>query len=311
MDQRHIIFIEPEVTRSAVSYVVVTPPPVPGDPNLAYAPHDYSDLAFGTAQDGEFTNAEREATEAGAAGGALPIWFGEFPMLDTPDGGRAYNSSWQALAAKHIVGCSHWVWKETCGNPHTNYNPVPPSTVIAYDCPHDRFTTVKPNRVRYLSTPYPAFAPGRLTTIGFDSGPPHLQLVATGADPTNNAPLEVMLPQAHFGTDPGSVQASTTGLADVHVLRLADGNLYLVARAAASDWTLDVRLHPGAGASPQTPAGAPNRSASRASGLPDTSTGRPGQLSWLGLGGSCVLVLVLWRSARRRRVAAIKSRRAR
>ncbi len=240
VDKRHIIFVEPEVTRSAVSDVVIVPSPRSGDQNLAYAPHDYGDLAFGTAQDREFTNAEREASEAGGTGGALPIWFGEFPMLDKPDGGKAYNSSWQQLAAKHIVGWSHWVWKETCGNPHTGYGPVPPSTVIAYDCANDRFTSVKANRVPYLSSPYPAFSPGRLTEFAFDPATRRLRLMATGADPGAVAPLELMLPSAHFGTDPRGVEVTSSGLTALAVTRRDDGNLVLVARAAATRWTLSV-----------------------------------------------------------------------
>lgn len=249
VDSRHIIFIEPEVTRSAVSDGVVVPPPRADDANLAYAPHDYGDLAFGVAQDREFTNAEREASEAGGTGGALPIWFGEFPMLDTPDGGRAYNSSWQQLADQHIVGWSHWVWKETCGNPHTNYGPVPPSTVISYDCAHDRFTTVKATRVPYLSSPYPAFAPGRLTAFSFDPTAKSLHLAATSADPKAGGPLELILPSAHFGSDPAAVRPTATGLADTQVTRRDDGNLILTASAVSPDWTLDTR-----GGSPSRPA---------------------------------------------------------
>jgi endoglycosylceramidase len=255
VDRRHTIFVEPSVLRSAVSDAIVVAPVTPPDENLGYAPHVYGDLAFGEGQQREYDNMRREAATAGGSGGALPIWLGEFPMLDGDQ--DRYNRSTFALLDANLIGWAHWVWKETCGNPHTGYGPVPPSTVVAYDCEHDRFTEVKPNRRPFLNRPHPIYAPGRLTAMSFDPDSKRFSLSATAADPKRTAPLELLVPVAtHYGGRLDAVAIETSGLGGVELRSRGDGNAVLTARAAAADWSVTLtRRAPGAGGT-RTPAGA-------------------------------------------------------
>jgi hypothetical protein len=232
VDARHTIFVEPTVVRSAASPVAVMPP-MPLDDNLAYAPHIYFDQAGAEASDWEHWLAWKE----GLTAGGLPIWIGEFPLLDR-EGGEGYNRTFPERAEAALVGWSHWVWKETCGNPHHGYGGVPPSSMHVYDCDAQAFTGLKQARVPHLVRAYPLYAPGRLTALTFSAQTK--RMTATGTDaPAGGAPLRVFVPRTvHYGgADPA---VSTTGLRDVRIEPRADGNAELVGVPTGGSWSVEL-----------------------------------------------------------------------
>ncbi len=232
VDDRHTIFVEPTVVRSAAS-PVANMPPMPLDDNLAYAPHIYFDQAGAEASDWEHWLAHKE----GLTAGALPIWIGEFPMLDRA-GGEGYNRTFFERAEAAGVGWSHWVWKETCGNPHHGYGGVPPSSMHVYDCEAQTFTGLKQDRVPHLVRAYPLFAPGRLERVTFDATTK--RFAASGVDaPAGGVPLRVFVPRTvHYGG--GDPAITTTGLTDVRLEPRADGNAELVGVPAGGAWSVEL-----------------------------------------------------------------------
>lgn len=230
VDRRHMIFVEPTVVRSAASPAIVMPP-MPLDGNLAYAPHIYRDQSGAEASDWEHWHAWLEALTAGT----LPIWIGEFPMLDR-EGGEGYNRTFPERAEAALVGWSHWVWKETCGNPHHGYGGVPPSSLHVYDCEREVFTGLKESRVPHLVRAYPLFAPGRLTELAFSVATK--RFAAAAADAPAGAELRVFVPRrVHYAAEP-AVRAE--GLSGVRFEPRADGNAELVASATGGAWRLEL-----------------------------------------------------------------------
>ena len=220
VDKRHAIVVEPQVLRSAISDPIVMPF-VSDDPNLAYSPHIYADRnglspkGQGTAQESEWTHALTEAAQAGGGeASALPLFLGEFGAIDPP-GRTAYNSEFMALADRFVSGWSHWVWKDTCGDPHTDYGTFPDESVFTYDCATDRFTGIKPGRARVYSRVYPTHAPGRIESLAFDDATARFRMQAAGAPRSSRRglPLRVSIPLAqHYGGTLGRLSVSTRGL---------------------------------------------------------------------------------------------------
>jgi endoglycosylceramidase len=243
VDKRHAIVVEPQVLRSAISDPIQMPF-VSADPNLIYAPHIYADRnglsprGTGTAQAEEWTHALREASEAGGGDAdALPLFLGEFGAVDPP-GRVAYDAEFAALADRFASGWSHWVWKETCGDPHTDYGTFPDESMNTYDCARDRFTGVKPARANAYSRTYPTHAPGRIAAMSFDPATGRFALSAVEA-PRAGAPLRVSIPLAlHYGGSLGRVSVATRGLARIRLRRCTAGLALLTARAAGGDYAL-------------------------------------------------------------------------
>jgi endoglycosylceramidase len=246
VDRRHLIFVEPNIIRDLNSDPIVMPF-VSDDPGLVYAPHIYADRngrsteGTGKATEREWSNAEREAVEAGGDGGALPVLIGEFGALDPP-ARDAYNSEFMALSEKHLIGWTHWVWKETCGNPHFGYGPVPPESMNVYDCRRDRFTGLKRNRVFHYSRPYPLFAPGRLIKLSFDERTKRFELAGTGG---SRFALDVFVPLGvHYGRSLRRISIASRGLRRLRVTRQRDGTARLRALAPKGSYSLTLKRLP-------------------------------------------------------------------
>lgn len=246
-DRRHAILVEPQVLRSAISDPIVMPF-VSADPNLAYAPHIYADRnglsprGTGFAQPQEWTHALGEAREAGGTAGELPLFLGEFGAVDPP-GDTAYNAQFMALADRFVSGWSHWVWKDTCGDPHTGYGTFPDESLNTYDCATDRFTGPKAHRVRVYSRSFPTHAPGRITELFFDDGTAQFGLKATGAPRSGprGAPLRVSIPLAvHYGGTLNDLGVSYSGLTRVRLRRCTGGLALLTARPSGGAYSLRI-----------------------------------------------------------------------
>lgn len=250
VDRRHAIFVEPSVLRSAISDPT-NMPVVSADANLVYAPHVYADRnglspeGKGRATDREFTNAAREAAAAGGAAGALPVFIGEFGALDPP-ARTAYNTEFMTLTEKHIVGWSHWVWKDTCGDPHTGYGTFPDESVNTYDCANDRFTGVKPSRRFAYSRVYPTHTAGRIERLSFDPVSKRFELAATEA-PIGGPPTRLSIPLSlAYGGSLGRVTVSSSGLGRIRLRRCSDGTALLTARPIRASYTLVLSRRRGA-----------------------------------------------------------------
>lgn len=245
VDRAHTIWVEPNILRS-ISSGAITMPFVSPDANLGYAPHIYgdrnsigADLSKSKAEDVEWTRAEREAKEAGGAQGRLPVLIGEFGALDPPNRTEYTEESMQ-LADKHLTGWSHWVWKETCGNPHFGYGPVPPESLWEYDCASDTFGGLKRNRVRSYARPYPVFANGRLTRVAFDQSTKRFEV--RGVAPAGaTRPTVVSLPLTeHYGGVLRNVVIDAGNMGGARIVADGDGTATIYATAGEGEWSLVV-----------------------------------------------------------------------
>lgn len=246
-DRDRVIFVEPNILRSAISDPIVMPS-ISGDPNLAYAPHLYADRngyspdGTGTATDREWRNAEREAGQAGGgASSALPLLIGEFGFLDPP-ARTAYNSELMGRADAHLASWTFWVWKETCGNPHYQYGPVPPESLWTWDCAASRYTGLKAHRVQSLARPYAQAATGRIERMSFDERTRRFELVARAGPGSGKAlaPTRVLVPITIQYGSRKRMRITTSNTGRVRLRRRSDGTASLSVRPHEGRYSITI-----------------------------------------------------------------------
>jgi len=236
-DSRHMVVVEPNPVRDLTPPGAFQTGPISDDPQAVYGPHVYYDL-LSPGQTGEHSSeadwsaTRDEATAAGGAGGEMPDWVGEFgPQTDPAK--DAFNTEQMANADRHLLGWALWIWKQTCGDPHSVYSPIN-WTSWAYDCEHDRFGPLIPNRVFHYSRPYPQATVGQLRSISFDSKTKDFRMEADAAGAADGR-TKVFIPVAgHYGGRLSNLKITSTGVLSKRLRKLPGGNAELL-------------LHPGKG----------------------------------------------------------------
>lgn len=217
-----IVFFEPPATWSATGAGV--PRPWTTDTQIVYAPHIYlGSISADVAATGQevvplrtgFEQAQREAQVYGTT-----FWVGEWGEFGSD---ADYPRRFAALEDEFQVGSAFWQWKQSCGDPHgvswpDGATPRQSGNLVLVRCGDPAAPAGVPvGLVRLnsdvLSRPFPRAFPG---TVTFTSDPVTRRLVLHGTGGVGGD-LDVWCP----GADRPAL--TTTGLAHVHVARVAGG----------------------------------------------------------------------------------------
>ncbi|MBI3270548.1 MAG: cellulase family glycosylhydrolase [Planctomycetes bacterium] len=158
-DPAHICFFEP--VPSTVNQGAPTWLRKPAHAGVAYAPHYYDPITgFGGGYDGQRWRAEVAflVMKAQAVRFGVPLYLGEWGVMQDVPNADAYNRDELALIERHVVAAStYWNYNPDAGQPGWG----------------DTMSVVKPGGaewpvVRRLAQPYPKFTAGSLSSYGFN-----------------------------------------------------------------------------------------------------------------------------------------------
>lgn len=231
------IFFEPYVLWSAIGQG--PPYPFEHDGNIVYAPHIYTGGFTGLPiTERAFDYARNEAAIFGGA----PVFSGEWgadpERAKDPDDG--YFLDHMRLQDQFRFGATLWTWRESCGDPHKVSDargggiPVPWGE-FDVDCTTNEVLGMRERLVEQLTRAYVRAAPGRIEETEYDPG--------TGAFSVrgSHAPPDTELVAFYPASQQGTPILSSAGLTEVRSERAPGGNLYLVARTIAEDWSLEAQ----------------------------------------------------------------------
>jgi len=228
----HIVFFEPVVLYPNGG---TTPPAnTVSDPNMVFAPHNYSESIDPGTIEQKFAAVAATATDYGTT-----FWIGEYGWFDATPENAAKAVRYAAAEDQYRVGGTWWQWKQACGDPHSVGKPggTPADEIIEYTrngCPGDVDHGVIDEWRPVMTRAYPRSAPGQLTKLTSDPTTGAFSVSATLGKANPAGLLDLWIPDRGHGTP----SVSGTGIGPVHVQPVDGGFRALI--PVTGDYTVTI-----------------------------------------------------------------------
>lgn len=206
----HLVFFEPSVLWSALGADALPPGRLLRDDRLVFSPHLYAGSISVTGRlvsiERGFALARRAARRYGA-----PLWIGEWGWFGDPAGDGPKVRRYAAAEDAHRIGGAWWVWKQSCGDPHSVGGGVPATGggLNRLRCPSGESLGRPPEFTGPLSRAYPRAAPGRINALAADPAGPGLSMTGTAPARPRDCRLEVWAPGSER---PATASSGVAGL---------------------------------------------------------------------------------------------------
>jgi len=232
----HLMFFEPSVLWSRSGQG--PPDDFVRDFNVVYSPHIYT----GGFDGGEISReAFQVARDEAALFDGAPVLSGEWgsdPERASADGDSYFIDHLRYQDDFHF-GSTLWTWRESCGDPHktADYRAGRIPEVwgeFEVDCTDNSVNGLRHDLVRQLTRPALRAAPGRIDSIEYN--PESGSFSASGIGATGGQ-LLIFYPASKHGQPEVN---NSNGLTEIREQAGPGSNLYLIAEAIDSTWSLEI-----------------------------------------------------------------------